>query len=399
MKTVISTSLLISFLLMGFAGCESDNSEEVNKTLEEEQTADKPEDDSEDENSSISKMYRGADLSYVNEMEDCGGIYRDREGNDIQDIFGFFEKNGANLIRVRLWHNPDWTEYSNLEDVKRTISRAKANNMEVLLDFHYSDTWADTEKQIIPVAWENITEVEILADSVYQYTYNTLIELSEENLMPNIVQVGNETNREILQQEGNHSGNIDWRRNVKLFNSGLKAVKNVSNDTGEEIETMLHIAQPENALWWFEEAQENGIGDYDWIGLSYYPIWASYSLDRLGNAIKELKSTYNKKLMIVETAYPFTLNDADSANNILGEDALVSRYKASPEGQKQYMKELLIDLSDAGAEGLIYWEPAWISTNCSTLWGQGSHWDNATFFDNETGEALQVFDFLDPSNY
>jgi arabinogalactan endo-1,4-beta-galactosidase len=105
-----------------------------------------------EDNSNIN-FYLGADLSYVNEMEDCGAVYKN-SSNQEADVFDIFETAGANLVRVRLWHNPTWTNYSNLEDVKKTIRRAKDNNMAVLLDFHYSDTWADPSKQEIPLAWE-----------------------------------------------------------------------------------------------------------------------------------------------------------------------------------------------------------------------------------------------------
>ena len=87
---------------------------------------------------------------------------------------------------------------------------------------------------------------------------------------------------------------------------------------------MLHIAQPENGLWWFEQATQNGVTDFDWIGLSYYPLWSDYTLSNVSNAFRTLINTYNKRLMVVETAYPFTMDNADSANNILGNDALIS---------------------------------------------------------------------------
>ena len=144
---------------------------------------------------------------------------------------------------------------------------------------------------------------------------------------------------------------------------------------------MLHIAQPENALWWFEQASNNGVTDYDWIGLSYYPKWSEYNLNNVGEALSTLILTYDKKLMVVETAYPYTLTDIDNANNILGNDALINGFPATEQGQLDYLNNLSQAIYDAGGMGLIYWEPAWVSTSCSTLWGQGSHWDNATLFD------------------
>jgi arabinogalactan endo-1,4-beta-galactosidase len=348
-----------------------------------------------DENNNINEtpiFYYGADLSYVNEMEDCGATYKDLNGVT-KDPYKIFKEAGANIIRVRLWHNADWTNYSNYEDVKKTISRAKAEGMKVLLDFHYSDTWADPSKQEIPEAWASeLNNTVALGDLLYNYTYKTLNDLAKANLLPDIVQVGNEINPMILQQ-GALKWPIDWNRNSYLINKGIKAVRDISAEKNKEIGVMLHIAQPENGLWWFEQATQNGVTDFDWIGLSYYPIWSDYTLDNVSGAFKTLVNTYKKRLMVVETAYPFTMENADSANNILGSDALVSGYPATQKGQLEYLNKLKEIIKNSGGEGLIYWEPAWVSTNCSTLWGQGSHWDNATLFDfnNQSTLGMQFY--------
>lgn len=248
-------------------------------------------------------FYVGADLSYVNEMEDCGATYYDQGKK--QEPFALFAKKGADLVRVRLWHNADWTKYSNLADVSKTLQRAKENNMKTLLDFHYSDTWTDPEKQFIPKAWAHISDPNELAQALYNYTTGTLTALDAKNLLPDMVQVGNETNIEILQQEKSIVHSIpNWQRNAALLNSGIKAVRDYSKKSGKNIQIVLHIAQPENALWWFKQARENGVNNYDIIGLSYYPQWSTYKLPQLPDAIKELKSTYHKDVMIVETAYP-----------------------------------------------------------------------------------------------
>ncbi|GAA0738949.1 arabinogalactan endo-1,4-beta-galactosidase [Gaetbulibacter jejuensis] len=332
-------------------------------------------------------FYYGADLSYVNEMEDCGATYKDANGAT-KDPFTIFQEAGTNLVRVRLWHNPTWTNYSNFQDVKETIQRAKAKGMDVLLDFHYSDTWADPSTQEIPAAWINeIDNTEALGNLLYEYTYDTLETLSNDNLLPEIVQVGNEINGMILQQ-GELVWPIDWTRNSHLINKGIEAVRDISIAKNKDIEIMLHIAQPENGLWWFEQATNAGVSDYDWIGLSYYPIWSDYNLSNVGSALSTLINTYNKRLMIVETAYPFTMVNADSANNILGNDALVSSYPATQQGQLGYLNQLQSIVENAGGEGIVYWEPAWVSTSCSTQWAQGSHWDNATLFDHNYQATL-----------
>ena len=337
-------------------------------------------------------FYFGADLSYVNEMIDCGATFRNPQ-NIVQDPYTIFSDAGANLVRVRLWHNPSWTAYSDYQDVLKTIKRAKEEGMQVLLDFHYSDTWTDPHKQQIPLAWEAaIDDKEKLGSLLYDYTYKILTDLAGEQLLPEFVQVGNEINPMILQGE-ELVWPIDWERNAYLINKGIEAVRQVSKEQQKEVGVMLHIAQPENALWWFKEATENGLTDYDWIGLSYYPLWSEYDLIEVGNVFKTLISSYEKRLMIVETAYPFTMNNADTANNILGEEALISGYPASQQGQLDYLIELKKVIQDAGGEGLVYWEPAWVSTQCNTLWGQGSHWDNATLFDhdNKANKGMEFY--------
>lgn len=343
-------------------------------------------DDDANPNDPIS-FYYGADLSYVNEMEDCGAIYKDKNGI-VKDVYQIFKDEGANIIRVRLWHNPAWTNYSNLDDVKQSIQRAKSKGMQVLLDFHYSDTWADPGNQQIPAAWiGSIDDTNALGILLYNYTFDTLNTLANQNLLPDIVQIGNEINPMILQ-DGNVQWPINWERNSYLINKGIQAVRAISTQRNKTIEVMLHIAQPENGLWWFEQATQNGITDFDWIGLSYYPVWSTYTLTNVGFALSTLKNTYNKKLMVVETAYPFTLTDADTAANILGENSLINGYPATQQGQLDYLNQLAGIIKNADGEGLIYWEPAWVSTNCNTLWGQGSHWDNATLFDADYKATL-----------
>ena len=372
MKYVVSFTMLFSML-----ACNSCTESEAGSEPEIEEVIPQEE----------PSFYYGADLSYVNEMLDCDAVYKNATGT-AKDPYKIFSEAGANLVRVRLWHNPTWTLYSNYEDVKKTIKRAKVEGMHVLLDFHYSDTWADPASQVIPAAWEaQIKNKEILGGLLYDYTYKILADLAVLYLLPEIVQVGNETNRMILQKEGENAS-MDWDRNAFLINKGIKAVRDIAIEKNKEIGVMLHIAQPENGLWWFKQATDAGIIDYDWIGLSYYPIWSDYKLDNVGPVFKTLIDTYKKRLMVVETAYPFTLENNDPANNILNESALISGYPATQQGQLDYMKKLEDVINSSGGEGLVYWEPAWVSTKCSTLWGQGSHWDNATFFDFENKATL-----------
>ena len=331
----------------------------------------------------------GADLSYINEMEECGGVYR--EDGQAVDPFVLFADRGANLVRVRLWHTPP-NRYSAFPDVQRTIRRARDAGMEVLLDFHYSDHWADPSKQAPPAAWQGLT-TDIMRDSVYAYTYSVLDRLAEEDLLPEMVQVGNEINPGFLLPYGSRD---DWAQLSKLLKSGIRAVRDVAGHRRTHIDVMLHVAQPEHAMSWFEEAARAGVEDYDVMGLSYYAKWSSVPLAELSGKIEALVSSFAPRdLLVVEAAYAWTLAGADSANNILDQGAVAPGYPATPEGQKAYLIDMTQAVLDGGGGGVVYWEPAWISTSCSTPWGKGSHWENAAFFDfNEGNEVLPGIDFL-----
>ncbi|MBK8137220.1 MAG: glycosyl hydrolase 53 family protein [Chloroflexi bacterium] len=332
--------------------------------------------------------FLGVDLSYVNEMEDCGAVYRvDGEPRDPYEIF---HDAGANLVRLRLWHAPDWTDYSTLEDVTRSMERAKALGMAVLLDFHYSDTWADPGKQIIPAAWEDLDDA-ALGAALYEYTYDVLMQLDAQGLMPELVQVGNEINSEILRAEGTSGTPIDWERNAALINQGIRAVRDAGAAGSSAPRVMLHIAKPESVEGWLRTAVRAGVTDFDVIGISYYPGWSSHSIRTIDNIVKSLRERFEKDVMIVETSYPWTLRGAnESAGNILGDDFLDPDYPATPEGQRQFMIDLTQAVLNGGGTGVIYWEPGWVSTPCETLWGTGSHWENATVFDFTNDNAVHA---------
>lgn len=340
-------------------------------------------------------FYLGVDLSYVNEMDDCGAVYY--QNGEPQDAYPLFKSHGANLVRLRMWHNPDWTKYSTFEDIKRSLTRSKAAGMSTILDFHYSDNWADPGKQAIPGAWQNMNDAD-LEQAVYDYTYLVLSDLNVMGLMPEFVQVGNETNGGMLKQVMKS----DWPRDAKLFNAGIRAVRDIAEKTNTNPKIILHVAQPENAGWWFQNAFENNIVDFDIIGLSYYPQWSSFTINDLGAHITYLRNRFQKDVMIVETAYPWTLEAVDeTASNILYQG--IRGYPISIEGQRQFMIDLSQSLISNGGLGVVFWEPAWISTECSTRWGQGSHWENVAVFDfnnnNEIhdGVAFLSHEYLYPS--
>ncbi len=341
---------------------------------------------------SASDRFMGADMSFVNEMEDCGAVYH--ENGTAKDPFAILKEHGGNLVRVRIWNNATWTRYSNLADVKKTIARARALGLQVLLDFHYSDTWADGGKQIVPAAWAGIADPAALSQALYQYTFDTLAALDHDGLMPDLVQVGNEINSEILQPEGTPSHPIDWARNARLLNAGIKAVRDAGAKSAIRPKVMLHIAQPENVEPWFADAVKAGVADFDVIGISYYAKWSKYTIRQLGIEIVRLRMLYpGKDVVVAETAYPWTLKWNDSQSNTLGEDSVVPYYGATRDGQKNYLFDLTKAVMSNGGAGVIYWEPFWVSTDCKTPWGRGSSWENATLFDFDN-EVLSGIDFM-----
>ncbi len=334
-------------------------------------------------------LYLGADLSYVNEMEDCGAVFR-RKGRQV-DPFRLLAAAGGTMVRVRIWNDAKWTPYSGYTDVLKTIRRARAAGLQVLLDFHYSDDWADGDKQIAPAAWQGL-DPEAQAKALHDYTVDILTRLNRDGAMPEMVQVGNETNPELLAGKGGKP--IDWTRNARLFNAGIAAVREVGRTASRNPRIMLHIAQPENVMPWFEAAAVAGVRGYDVIGISYYGKWSKWTPEQLGETVAAAKAKFGADVIVVETAYPFTLEAQDASPNLLGEDGLEPGYPATPAGQRAYMIDLTRRTIDAGGIGMIYWEPYWVSTRCKTRWGQGSNWENAAWFDYRQHEALPVLDFL-----
>ncbi len=353
----------------------------------------------------------GADLSYVNQILDHGGVYKDN--GEVKNPYQIFKDRGNEVVRLRLWHNPVWTKdiyengtqlYNDLLDVEKAINLSKANGMKVLLDFHYSDTWADPGTQRIPDAWKDVKDIETLKDSVYNYTFKTLSYLNNKGLMPEYVQVGNETNCGMLITDvpaGFPPCNVcngNWANMGAVFNSGIKAVRDVSSASDVETSVILHVADPVNVQWWFENmTTAGGVSDFDIIGFSYYPIWhTDVTLTELPETVAGFITNFDKKVWILETAYPWTTANNDGYNNIFGSTG-VAGYPVSPDGQLALLKTITQKMIDGGGSGVIYWEPAWISSDAKDLWGTGSAWDNSTLFDFD-GNATKGFDFI-TNNY
>jgi arabinogalactan endo-1,4-beta-galactosidase len=335
-------------------------------------------------------FYFGADLSYVNEMEDCGAVYK--VSDVAMDPYSIMKDHGCNLVRIRLWHTPSWYDqlndgerYSDFEDVRKSILRAKTSGLQVLLDYHLSDTWADPGHQVVPAAWDGVVDNQaVLGDSLRNYILYTLTRLGDEGLLPDIIQIGNETNKGILlSQEVNDQGwSVNWQRNVFLFQTALTAIEEISAAYSVPIKTAIHIADPSDVAWYVEQFALNGFTGYDIIGISYYWQWHQpVTISQVGQLITSLKEDYpGKEVMIFETAYGWTTQNADGANNILF-NTHPSYAPLSPANQKKWMVDLTQTVIDHGGSGVVYWEPAWVSTGCETQWVTGSSWDNATFFD------------------
>ncbi len=346
----------------------------------------------------IDEFVMGADLSYVNVIQEDGGRYL--ENGTLKNPFTIFAQNGTNLVRVRLWNNPEWQvdqygemRYSYLADVEKTIKRAKDEGMAVNLDFHYSDEWADPSKQFVPKAWEGL-DLNTLSDSIYHYTLNTLNYLKSKNLTPEYVQVGNENNGGMCWPVG-RVVNGNWTNFATLLKSGINAVRDFSETSEIKPKIILHVAQLQNASWWSEGViEKGGVTDFDVIGLSHYFVWSEVNtMAGVSNTIADLKARYNKEVMIVETAYPWTSANADGYNNIIPGSVGVENFGVSKEGQLAYMKALVQAIIDGGGTGIMYWEPGWITSPFEDSWGKGSSWENNAFFDF-TGEKLPVMEYM-----
>jgi arabinogalactan endo-1,4-beta-galactosidase len=304
------------------------------------------------------------------------------------------------VVRVRLWHNPQWQQalnngkmYSDLYDVERTMQRAKAAGMAVSLDIHYSDTWADPANQTTPAAWAGLS-LNVLKDSVYNYTLAVLNYFKSKNLTPEMIQVGNENNNGMLWPVGKITNN-NFAPFCTLLKSGIKAVRDFSATATIKPQIILHVAQLQDAGWWCTNVITNGgVTDFDIIGLSHYSKWSTVnSMADITANISNLKTAYGKKVMVVETGYPFTTQSADSYNNLIDGTAAVTGYPITAEGQLNYMKDLTQAIIAGGGTGIMYWEPAWITSPLKDLWGTGSSWENMCLFDY-SNNTLPAIDYM-----
>jgi arabinogalactan endo-1,4-beta-galactosidase len=332
------------------------------------------------------QFVNGVDISMLKQVEENGGLFYE-DGVQIDPI-QIFKNKGINTARIKIWHAPS-LNHNNLESVLEIANRANSVGLDLFLDFHYSDSWADPSSQSKPLAWVDLN-FETLCDSIEQYSRHVITKLKNQNTLPKYVQIGNETDCGLLWPDGyvcDESDNeFQWNKLRSLFMHAIEGV-NSAIDTQDTLEIISHVSSGGN--WFFSNLLETGI-DIDILSISYYPMWHG-ALNDLNNNIEALGNQFQKPILIAETAYPFTLQWNDNTNNILGfETQILEDYEATEEGQFLFLRDLitLVNENDYGL-GICYWAPDWISTNQF-----GSPWENQTLFDfdGELLDAISVFD-------
>lgn len=335
----------------------------------------------------------GADISMLGRIEDAGGLFRD---NGVpRDALAILENHGLNFFRLRTWHSPQ-DGCNDLQSTARMARRIKTGGSGFLLDIHYSDTWADPGHQEKPAAWDSLG-FQALKDSVYRYTRDTMTYLKHRDALPDIVQIGNEITCGTLWNDGRVCGGYDtprqWARFAELLDEAIRGIRE-GLDSSDAVEIMIHIdrgADTTGSRRFFDNILARGI-DFDIVGLSYYPWWHG-SMQTLRANVDDLAERYGKEIVLVETAYPWTLGWNDLTHNIVGDSSqLHTGYPASPAGQKAFLADLIDvmrDVPGGKGGGLFYWAPEYISAP-----RLGSPWENLALFDF-TGELLRSIDAFD----
>ena len=310
---------------------------------------------------------KGADISWLPQMEATGYKFLNEKGVE-EDCFKILKERGINSIRLRTWVNPSddrSTGHCSKEETVAMALRAKKYGMRVMIDFHYSDTWADPSKQAKPKAWVGLN-FEQLKQALYDYTFDVMTALKTAGVTPEWVQVGNETPSGMVYPEGSTD---NWAQLAQLINKGYDAIKTVSPTS----KVILHVDQGNNSerfRWWFDAAKANG-AKYDIIGLSYYPFWLegnpdyTLSINDLGNNLNDMASRYGKEVMVVEVGG----EDTKVQNTYDMLTAVIKKVKEVPNGK---------------GLGVFYWEPqgarSWSHYSLSA-WGD----------DGKPSKALDAF--------
>lgn len=335
---------------------------------------------------SDSLLARGVDISFTPQIEDVGGVYT---VNGIpKNVLDIFKDNGVNYVRLRIWHTPIGG-YCGTANTLAFAQRIKAKGFKFLLDFHYSDTWADPGKQNKPAAWASLPYT-ALRESVYAYTKNVLTALKNQNTLPDMVQIGNEITSGMLWPDGKVGSVPDpvqaWVRLGELVKDGIRGARDAAGSSPLKI--MIHIdrgGDNAGARWFYDNLLAQGV-QFDVIGLSYYPWWHG-TLTQLKNNLNDLSSRYNKDIIVVETAYPWTTQSLNDGHGNVGVNPalLPPGYSISPQGQKAFLftlKNIIKETTNHRGIGFFYWEPGYISVQPI-----GSSWEHLTIF-TFPGEGL-----------
>ncbi|PSL39317.1 arabinogalactan endo-1,4-beta-galactosidase [Labedella gwakjiensis] len=342
------------------------------------------------------RTLRGADLSNVAKNEDRGATYADADGNAVDPIDALAGA-GANVGRLKVWVDPA-DGYNDTDDVVASARRIVDAGMELLVDFHYSDRWTDPGAQGMPSAWVGL-DAAAVTERVSEHTTEVLESLAAVGITADYVQVGNEINPGMLWPLG-QTWDVDptddvsepqWDALAGFLTAGAEAVKAVDPDT----QVILHLTNINNGIdgltWWFDEVVARDV-PFDLIGLSYYGYWHG-SLADLQGAVSTLSERYDRDVLVVETAYPWTLDDQPGLGweNVIDlESELVAGYPATPEGQAANLRAVQDVVASApGGRGLgvVYWEPAWTAVE-GNGWdpedpASGNAWENQAVFDHD----------------
>lgn len=331
----------------------------------------------EEETVETDEFIKAADMSYLPLIESEGTIFYN-ENNIAEDALLTLKRAGCNTIRVRLWHTPTDNQ-SSFNEVKILAQRVKNLGMKVWLTVHYSDTWADPGNQKKPQAWNNLTfnQLKIQFES---YTSQVVTEIQ-----PDIFQIGNEINNGFIYPEGNLT------TNESQFISLLAAASSIIRSQRPTTKIMIHFAGIEGASWFFSKTAAI---DYDYIGLSYYPIWHGTDFNTLQQTITALGQTFSKKVVIAETSYPFSLSWNDWTNNVIGmSNQLHPNYPATFEGQRGFLQNIKTTVQNSSSGfGFCYWGAEWIAFRGNQA-TNGSPWENQALwdFDKKLVPAVSVF--------
>lgn len=347
---------------------------------------------------------KGADISTLLEAEQHGAKFYNQNGQQ-QDAIAILKANGVNTVRLRLWVDPqdaDGNTYgggsNNLENTIALAKRVKAQGLQLLLDFHYSDFWTDPGKQFKPKAWEKMDYLQ-LKTAIHDYTRDTIARFKKEGVLPDMVQIGNEINGGILWPEGKSwgQGGGEFDRLAGLLTAAIGGLKENLTD-GEQVKVMLHLAEGtknDTFRWWFDEITRRNV-PFDIIGLSMYTYWNG-PISALKANMDDISKRYNKDVIVVEAAYGYTLDNCDNAeNSFQAKEEKDGGYPGTVQGQYDYIHDLMqavIDVPDQRGKGIFYWEPTWIAVPGTTWatkagmkyihdeWKEGNARENQALFD------------------